>query len=71
MTGRISKLMPDRSFGFIAGPGGIDYFFHASGCAADVNFDGLSAGSILLVIFEANRPGKGILGPRSDVSADN
>lgn len=30
MEGTIEKILPDKGFGFIKGPGGIEYFFHRS-----------------------------------------
>lgn len=42
MTGTIQMLDNERRFGFIRGPLGRDYFFHASTC--EVPFDNLRKG---------------------------
>ena len=39
-TGTIKRLT-DRGFGFIAAPGGVEYFFHQSACVG-TRFDSLT-----------------------------
>jgi CspA family cold shock protein len=58
MSGTI-KTLTTKGFGFIAGPGGTEYFFHQSACG--VPFDSLREGQA--VTFEV---GQGPKGPRAE-----
>ena len=58
-TGTIKRLT-DRGFGFIAAPGGVEYFFHQSACVG-TRFDSLREGDS--VTFEV---GQGPKGPRAE-----
>jgi cold shock protein len=57
-SGTIVRLVPDRGFGFLKGPDGVDHFFHRSAAQA---FDALSPGTA--VTFVA---GQGEKGPRAE-----
>ncbi|HET9849866.1 MAG TPA: hypothetical protein VFR68_15115 [Candidatus Dormibacteraeota bacterium] len=39
VRGFIRKLVPERGFGFLTGPDGVDYFMHMSEMADDTRFD--------------------------------
>jgi cold shock protein len=58
-TGTI-KTLTAKGFGFIAGPGGEEYFFHQSACVG-VRFDSLREGQA--VTFDV---GQGPKGPRAE-----
>lgn len=60
MTGKISRLVSDKGFGFILAANGTEYFFHSSACAAEP-FDSLREGQD--VTFEV---GQGPKGPRAE-----
>ena len=55
-TGKIKKLIRDRSFGFISTAEGQEVFFHRSGLV-DVEFDALNEGQD--VEFEIEQSPKG------------
>lgn len=55
MNGRIKSVMVSKSFGFIYGEDGQEYFFHTSGCIAD--FNSLKSGQ--KVTFEPTESPKG------------
>jgi len=57
MTGLVKRLINERGFGFILGPSGISYFFHATSMAAGATFDALKVGDA--VMFEAGHDPKG------------
>jgi CspA family cold shock protein len=59
MSGTI-KTLTSKGFGFIAGEGGTEYFFHQSACAG-VPFDSLREGQA--VTFDV---GQGPKGPRAE-----
>ena len=64
MTGKISNLPIDKSFGFISGEDGLEYFFHESD-VADRGMDDLRrtyksmGGNKVKVTFEASKTSKG------------
>ena len=58
-TGTI-KTLTTKGFGFIAGPGGEEYFFHQSACVG-MRFDSLREGQA--VTFDV---GQGPKGPRAE-----
>ncbi|HVX12190.1 MAG TPA: cold shock domain-containing protein [Pirellulales bacterium] len=60
--GRIKKIMRDRGFGFIAGSGGKDVYFHRS-TVADDGFDMLEPGQT--VEFEIAEQARNDKGPRA------
>ena len=60
MTGAIRNVNKEKSFGFIAGEDGTDYFFHRS-AAIDESFDRLAVGDRVRFI-----PSQGAKGPRAE-----
>jgi CspA family cold shock protein len=60
VTGKITRLMTGKGFGFVAAGEGDEYFFHQSACNG-VQFDDLQEGQS--VTFEA---GQGPKGPRAE-----
>ena len=60
VTGKITRLMTGKGFGFVASGEGDEYFFHQSACNG-VQFDDLQEGQS--VTFEA---GQGPKGPRAE-----
>jgi cold shock protein len=60
MEGTIKRLVRDKGFGFIAGNGEEEYFFHSSACTG-TPFDELREGQA--VSFEV---GRGPKGPRAE-----
>jgi len=61
MLGTVKNVNKQRGFGFLRGTDGIEYFFHRSGVARDVNFEGLREGD--KVQFDEVESEKG---PRAD-----
>jgi CspA family cold shock protein len=59
-TGTIKRLVRDKGFGFVAGPDGVEYFFHQSACV-ETRFDDLREGQ--QVSFDK---GQGPKGPRAE-----
>jgi cold shock protein len=60
--GKIKKIVQDKGFGFIEGPGGTDVFFHHSS-VADHQFETLAEGQ--RVQFEVDQGGAKGKGPRA------
>ena len=58
LTGKVTRLVADKGFGFLAGPQGVEYFFHRS---AAPDFDLFREG--MTVTFEE---GHGTKGPRAE-----
>jgi CspA family cold shock protein len=56
-TGTITKLVPERGFGFIAGDDKKEYFFHRSGVDSLLSFDSFLGGE--RVTFEIEQSPKG------------
>jgi cold shock CspA family protein len=59
LKGTVVRLLPDKGFGFLAGPDGTEYFFHRS--AAPLDFDALSVGCLVTFV-----PTEGPKGPRAE-----
>ena len=57
MNGKISRLVTDKGFGFIAGDDGQEYFVHRSAVRGQV-FEQLREGQP--VVFDAGRGDKGL-----------
>ena len=58
MTGKISRILADKNFGFITGEDGNDYFFHKSSLVNENSFNqGLIGKS---VEFEDGQSTKGL-----------
>lgn len=55
MRGRVKRLVPERSFGFVRGDDGREYFFHKSGMLG--SFESLQEGQA--VTFEEEPSLKG------------
>lgn len=60
MSGKITRLVSDKGFGFVQAADGSEYFFHQSACT-DVRFDDLREGQALT--FDK---GQGPKGPRAE-----
>ena len=60
--GKITKLVSDRGFGFIAGERGEVFFHHSS--VADAGFDNLQEGQSVQYELESEGGGRG-KGPRA------
>ena len=58
MTGKISRLLCEKGFGFIAGEDGQDYFMHRSAVRDGSVFEQLRDGQP--VTFDASRGDKGL-----------
>jgi cold shock protein len=58
VTGTVKRLLPDKGFGFVAGPDGTEYFFHRS---AAPGFQLLHEGAIVSFV-----PTDGPKGPRAE-----
>jgi CspA family cold shock protein len=56
-TGTIKRVVADRGFGFIAGEGEKEYFFHRNSLEAPLDFDRLAGGE--RVEFEVEESPKG------------
>ena len=54
------KRIPDRGFGFITAPDGVEYFFHQSACTK-TPFDSLREGEAVTFTL-----GQGPKGPRAE-----
>ena len=58
MTGKITSVVEEKGFGFIAGQDGQDYFFHRSALQEGEPFDQLLQGAA--VTFDAVHGPKGL-----------
>jgi cold shock protein len=58
MIGKITRLVEEKGFGFIAGDDGQDYFFHRSALPEGEPFDQLLTGAA--VTFDAVHGPKGL-----------
>ena len=58
MTGTISKVIPDKGFGFIQGEDGQEYFIHRSAVRDGSVFEQLREGQP--IVFDAGRGDKGL-----------
>lgn len=60
VKGTIKRLVTNKGFGFVAGEGGVEYFFHRSACTG-ATFDQLREGQS--VSFDIGESAKG---PRAE-----
>lgn len=58
MTGTVIRLFREKSFGFIKGENGQEFFFHRSSV---VEFEQLTEGAVVRFL-----PGEGAKGPRAE-----
>jgi CspA family cold shock protein len=61
MTGRITRLMTDKGFGFIRADDCVEYFFHRSGIVVGTAFDELRVGQSVTFVV-----GQSAKGPRAE-----
>jgi cold shock CspA family protein len=57
LHGQVVRWFPDRQFGFIAGPNGVEYFFHFSAVISPHDVDDVRVGA--RVIFNPEKDFKG------------
>lgn len=59
LSGTVVRVLPDKGFGFLRDPAGIEYFFHRTACA--VPLESITVGDVLTFA-----PSTSAKGPRAE-----